>query len=117
MENEDAFATEAQDEARLSRRRGQRDSNVEVSTGRSSSLGGSPAGDNNSGDEGSPLLPSKSARATTTTAEQDQESYQESYQRAINEPWLGAQGSERLPWHQKPSVSARPPKGTSEFGC
>jgi hypothetical protein len=98
MENEDAFATEAQDEARVSRRRSQRRSDLEISTARISS----PTRDNHSEDEGSPLLPSKSATARTTGAEEDQESYQ----RAINEPWLGTRGSEELPWHRKPSVSA-----------
>jgi hypothetical protein len=102
MENEDAFATEAQNEARASRRRGQRRSDLEISTTRTSS----PTLDNHSEDEGSPLLPGKSATARTISAEEDQESYQ----RAINEPWLGARGSEELPRYRKPSVSAEPLK-------
>lgn len=101
MENEDAFAAEAQDEARLSRRRGRRGSSLEILTARSSSPGGSPTAYNQSADEGSPLLSGKSATARTTTAEEGEESYQ----RAINEPWLGAQGSEGLPWYKKPSVT------------
>ena len=103
MENEDTFASEAQDEAGLSRRRGRGGSTLEISTERSSSPGGSPASDNHSLDEGSPLLPGKSATARTMTAEEDEESYQ----KAINEPWLGAPGSEGLPWYKKPSVSPR----------
>ena len=100
MENEDAFAAEAQDEATLSRRRGQRGSNLEISTVPTSNPAESPEGEYHSGDEASPLLPGKSASARTTNAEQDQESHR----RAINEPWLGAQGSEGLPWYKKPSV-------------
>ena len=99
MENEDAFAAEARDEAILSRRRGRRGSIIEILTARNPS----PDDQNHDGDEGSPLLPGKSATAITTDAEEDQESYQ----RAINQPWLGAQGSEGLPWYKKPSVSAR----------
>src|SRR5256885_7906764 len=113
MENEDAFAAEAQDEVRLSRRRGRRGSDLEISTARGSSPGGSPPVDNPSEDEASPLLPSKSARARTTSAEEEQESYQ----RAINEPWLGAQGADRLPGYRKPSVSAWITTSTKEFAC
>jgi hypothetical protein len=113
MENEDAFAAEAQDKARLSRRRGREGPSLEIEPARSSSPGGSTIRDSRSEDEESPLLPSKSVRARTTTGEEDQESYQ----RAINEPWLGAQGSEGLPWYKKPSVSSCCEDGKSELGC
>jgi hypothetical protein len=100
MENEDAFAAEARDKATLSRRRGREGSGLAIETARSSSPGRSPIRDSRSEDEESPLLPGKSARARTTAADEDEESYH----RAINEPWLGAQGSEGLLWHKKPSV-------------
>jgi len=99
MQNEDAFAAEAQNEARLSRRRGQRGLDLEGSPTPNTSRGESPPEQNDSGGEASPLLPSKSATARTTT-----EDDQDSYQRAINQPWLGAQGSEGLPWYKKPSI-------------
>ena len=112
MENEDAFAAEAQDEASSSRRRGRRGSTLEIATARSPSPGENPIGDSRAEGEESPLLPGKSARARRTTLEEDQERYQ----RAIDKPWLGAQGSEGLPWYKKPSVSSHGLK-TSEFRC
>lgn len=98
MENEDAFAAEAQDEA-IRTRRGRRELYINRQ-----------AEDQSDEDElhndGSPLLPSKSATARTISADGDSDSYQ----RAVHEPWLGAIGSEELPWWRKPHVSEdRPP--------
>ncbi len=101
MENEDAFAAEAQDEAVLSRR-GHRGVALEHRSGLSSSPDADVLEDNQSEGEGSPLLAGKSA--TTRTASSDRSS-SESYERAINQPWLGARGSEGLPWYKKPNVS------------
>lgn len=114
MENEDAFAAEAHDEARLSRRRGRTGGDLEITRARRSSSDESPIGERLSEDEESSLLPSKSARARTTAAVDEEHS---SYQRAINEPWLGAQGSEGLPWYKKPSVCSCRGEGQARLGA
>jgi hypothetical protein len=102
MENEDAIAAEARDKAGLSGRRGQEDPRLEIESSQSPTPDGSPIRNSRSEDEELPLLGGKSVRRRTTTAEEEQERYQ----RAINEPWRGAQGSEGLPWYKKPSVSS-----------
>ena len=105
MENEDAFAAEAQDEAVLSSRRGHRNLALHQRPARSSSPNANLPEDNQSGGEGSPLLPPKSATIRTASSDSLESFSSESYERAINQPWLGARGSEGLPWYKKPSVS------------
>src|SRR5437016_11128485 len=98
MENEDAIAAEARDKAGLSGRRGREGPRLEIEILQSPTSDGSPVRNSRSEDEELPLLGGKSMRSRTTTAEDEEERYQ----RAKNEPWRGAQGSEGLPWYRKP---------------
>lgn len=100
MENEDAFAAEAQDDAVLSRRR-QRGLAVDTPSYDRQNPDLILRDNNEAQGESSPLLPDKSA---TSRAISSDRSSSESYARAINQPWLGARESDGLPWYKKPSV-------------
>ena len=92
LEPEDAFAEEAQEEARLleeSRNHPTINTHFHV-------LDDQDDDDN----ETSPLMSPRQRRKNSAPYTRARSSYE----RAINEPWLGAQGSSGLPWYKKPSV-------------
>jgi len=99
MENEDAFAAEARDDV-TENGPGRRRLDLTGSRNRRSTPERGSLDDGESLEE-SPLLPSKSLGL----GESGPDRYSEGYERAINEPWRGARGSEGLPWYKKPSVS------------
>lgn len=93
LEPEEVFAEEAQEEARLreeSARHPAIDTQFHVRDGQDE--------DDN---ETSPLMNPRQRRKNTTSHTRARRS---SYERAINEPWLGAHGSSDLPWYKTPSV-------------
>jgi hypothetical protein len=97
MNQEDAFAQEAQEEALIRRRSPdpvpEDDAKSPVRT--------TVAEDTDTNDESSPLIadrPTRTSRAGLVRAG-------DSYMRAINEPWHGSHGSGPLPWWKRPSVS------------
>lgn len=91
MNHEEAFAEEAQEEAMLSEETDMR-SGVETPLG--AELNDERA------EEDSPLMNPRRRRGQRTSYSRARTSYE----RAIHEPWHGAQGSEALPWYKKPSV-------------
>jgi hypothetical protein len=93
MENEDAFATEAQDVARV-----ERSSSVEPGNGKG--LRARTWEADASDDEEVPLM----SRDRTSRDDRPGAQSRKSYERAINQPWTGAQGSAGLPWYKQPSV-------------
>ena len=100
MDHEDAFAEEAQEEARLAG-----DLHVDSTVNTQFHIGDAQDGD----DESSPLMNprqrTKSSNAYTRP--------RRSFERAINEPWNGAHGSGGLPWYKTPSVCASDAAETS----
>lgn len=98
MENEDAFAAEAQDQARV-----ERSSSVEPGNGKG--LRARTREADVSDDEEVPLM----SRRRTSRGERLGAHARKSYERAINQPWTGAQGSAGLPWYKQPSVRTLKP--------
>lgn len=98
MENEDAFAAEAQDQARV-----ERSSSVEPRNGKE--LRARTREADISDDEEVPLM----SRLRTSGGERPGAHARKSYERAINQPWTGAQGSAGLPWYKQPSVCTLKP--------
>lgn len=95
MENEDAFAVEAQDQARI-----KRSSSVEPENGKG--LRSRTQEAEESDDEQVPLM----RRQRSSQGERPGAKSRKSYERAINQPWTGAQGSNDLPFYKRPSVRA-----------
>lgn len=93
MENEDAFAAEAQDLARV-----ERSSSVEPGNGKGLRARAREA--DISDDEEVPLM----SRERSSRDNRPVAASRKSYERAINQPWTGAQGSAGLPWYKQPSV-------------
>ena len=93
MENEDAFAVEAQDQARV-----ERSSSVEPGVGKG--LRSRTRETAMSDDENVPLM----SRQRPSRDERPGAQSRKSYERAINQPWTGAQGSAGLSWSKQPSV-------------
>jgi hypothetical protein len=92
LEHEDAFAEEAQEEAILAEpSHGEATINTQFHV---------RDGSNDNDDENSPLMSPRQRRKNPTTYSRARASYE----RAINEPWIGAHGSSDLPWYKKPSV-------------
>ena len=89
---EDAFAEEAQERALLSR---------QDSEYASKASAGPQTTEDDSEDESSPLIGARLRKPTWTTSSRAEDSYT----RAINEPWTGAHGAGPLPWYRRPSVS------------
>lgn len=98
MENEDAFAAEAQDQART-----ERSSSVEP--GNAKGLRSRTREAEGSDDEQVPLI----NRQRLGRDERPGTDSRKSYERAINQPWTGAQGSAGLPWYKQPSVCTSKP--------
>ena len=100
MENEDAFAAEAQEEVALTSTRSR---NAEVEHSFSQNSGPNPTSTEVDlpSDEEVPLLSPKTARVTETSSSRAAEIQN----RAISQPWMATPGSEGLPWYKKPSVS------------
>lgn len=92
MENEDVFAAEAQDEART-------EGNVSVEQRNNKGLRARTRQADASEDEQVPLIQRQRARHDRPDAQS-----RKSYERAINQPWTGAQGSADMPWYKRPSV-------------
>jgi hypothetical protein len=93
LEPEDAFAEEAQEEARLAERR---PLHGEPTITTSFHIGDAQDAEN----ETSPLMSSRQRRKDVSPDVHGRASYE----RAINEPWTGAYGVGDLPWYKKPSV-------------
>ncbi|KIW51650.1 hypothetical protein PV05_10350 [Exophiala xenobiotica] len=97
MDPEEAFAEEAQEEARLSDN-STLDAGIETHFHvRDDDDDDETAFDN----ESSPLM---SPRRRRTTRKIPYSRATSSYERAINEPWTGAQGSHSQPWYKTPSI-------------
>jgi MFS-type transporter involved in bile tolerance (Atg22 family) len=94
MNQEDAFAEEAQEEimVRTGTQQSDEDSKSQV---RASTT---EAGDEQ--DESSPLIPDRSTRPQRAPLARANDSYY----RAINEPWTGSHGAGSLPWWKRPSI-------------
>ena len=92
MDNEDAFASEARDEALLSRMQTADSESIRKSRYRTA--------EDEIAAESAPLLSDPIPPLPRPPAYSSS-----SYQRAIDEPWHGAYDSADLPWHKKPSVS------------
>src|ERR1700761_1478139 len=92
LEHEEAFAEEAQEEARLAG-----DSHGEATINARFHV---RDGQDDSDNETSPLMSPRQLRKNPVTHTRDRASYE----RAINEPWTGAHGSGGLPWYKTPSV-------------
>ncbi|KIW71053.1 hypothetical protein PV04_03268 [Phialophora macrospora] len=92
LEPEDAFAEEAQEEARL----------AEASHGATTINTRFHVRDGQDDDdnETSPLMSPRQRRKNPVTYTRARTSYE----RAINEPWTGAHGAGDLPWYKKPSI-------------
>jgi hypothetical protein len=96
MEPEEVFAEEAQEEAFLSE-----DHSEELQSDAHFHMRrGDDDDDHESDDESSPLMSPERHRAAKTPLARARASYE----RAINEPWTGAQGSSDAPWYSRPSV-------------
>jgi len=95
MENEDPFDIEARDQART-----ERSSSVEPRDGKG--LRSRITDAESSDDEQVPLM----HRRHGSFNERPGAAARKSYERAINQPWTGAQGSAGLPWYKRPSVRA-----------
>lgn len=93
MENEEAFDVEARDQARA-----ERSSSVEPENGKG--LRSRTTEADGSDDEQVPLL----RRQHGSSSGRPGAASRKSYERAINKPWTGAQGSAGLLWYQRPSV-------------
>jgi hypothetical protein len=92
LEPEDAFAEEAQEEARLA----EESHGATTINTRFHVRDGQDDDDN----ETSPLMSPRQSRKNPVTYTRARTSYE----RAINEPWTGAHGASDLPWYKKPSV-------------
>jgi len=98
MDPEEAFAEEAQEEILLSR-----DGLPERDSNGKSNVQTEEIEDSGSEDETSPLVNPRQRRPRRTPYT----TARSSYERAVNEPWTGAQGSFSLPWYKRPSVRPR----------
>src|SRR5882757_11331536 len=83
---EEAFAEEAQEEARLNE-------NLHIDSSFNTKF-------DEDDDENSPLMSPRLRRNKPTAYARARSSYE----RAINEPWNGAHGSSGQPWYKTPSV-------------
>lgn len=94
MNQEDAFAEEAQEQTLLRNRSSASDEDLKPQ------IHSSTSEEHDYNDESSPLIadrPQRPERQGVTRAG-------DRYQRALNEPWKGAHGSGPLPWWKRPSV-------------
>lgn len=91
LEHEDVFAEEAQEEARLSETL-----HIDSSDDTEFHIRDVEGAEN----ETSPLMSPRLDRPKPTAYTRARSSYE----RAINEPWMGAHGSSALPWYKSPSV-------------
>ncbi|EXJ83878.1 hypothetical protein A1O1_07506 [Capronia coronata CBS 617.96] len=92
MDPEEAFAEEAQEEALLAE-------TIPPTPGIEAQVD-LRGEDEDSEDENSPLISPRRRRPHKTPYSRARSSYE----RAINEPWHGAQGSTGQPWYKKPSI-------------
>ena len=91
LDHEEVFAEEAQEQARL-----EEQSHGETTVDTQFHVREEQDDDN----ESSPLMSPPPYRKNPPTYARTRANYE----RAINEPWTGAQGSTSLPWYKKPSV-------------
>ncbi|KIX09929.1 uncharacterized protein Z518_01010 [Rhinocladiella mackenziei CBS 650.93] len=91
MDQEQIFAAEAQEEAIL-----HQDLSIDSGIGTQFRVGD----DDELDDENSPLMSPRRRRPPRTTEARSRSSYE----RAINEPWNGANTSSGQPWHKRPSI-------------
>ena len=95
MDQEDAFANEAQEEVILSERQRREQNSEDKDNVRTSTQE-----DDLSQDEISPLIGTYPRRPAHTTDSRAGASYQ----RAINEPWTGSHKADNLTWWNRPSI-------------
>lgn len=98
MNQEDAFAEEAQEEAAFPESediRNRHKSKSRVRTNEEAS----------SDDEDNEIRPLMGVSGSPQDQRRPEHKRGHSYQRALDEPWLGAHGVGLLPWYKKPSVS------------